>query len=188
MAKKPKTLAKPEAPNDAVRMLEHEVVRQMMEIYRADHPQSTESDDALYERMRRKLAQALPKLEFDSIDNLATARALNLAHGGKMERAAPLLEELYTQQRVMKQGRIQGERSKAGNDAQALARLADLPDGHPLKLTTDTAERDRLIREHAQQLMRDHLNLKPSDIKRKVGEWAQMSAKQIGRILNPPEK
>lgn len=185
MAKKQKTLTADGTGADAARMLEHEFIQQMMAVYRADHPQSTEADAALYERMRLKFHAACPHLEFDSLDNLPTAKALDLMQRGKTERAGALLEKYYTQQRLVAQGQIHGERSKAGNDAQAMTKLDELPNGHPLKQAVDIPARDRLIREHAQRLLRGHPNLKPADIKRRVGNWAQISPKQIGRILAP---
>ena len=187
MAKKPETVTKEHAPLDGVRLLEHEFIRQMMKLYRADHPQTTESDDSLYERMRVKLAQAFPHLEFDSIENLPTARALTLALRGQMDQGARLLEDHYGREQLVKQGKIHGKWSKAGNDAQAMERLAELGPNHPLQLAGDIAERDRLIREYGQRLRRDHPNLKAADIKRKLATWARMSEKQIGRILKPPK-
>lgn len=183
MVKKPKTLTADGTGAEAVRMLEHEFIQQMIAVYRADHPQSAEPDATLYERMRAKFRAAFPRLEFDQLDNLPPARALDLLLRGNADRAGELLEEHYTQQGLVAQGAIHGKRSKAGNDAQALAKLASLPDGHPLKTAADIAERDRLIREHAQELQRKHPNLKAADIKRKVGKWAGMSPKQAGRIL-----
>jgi hypothetical protein len=183
MAKKPKTLTADGTGVEAARMLEDEFIRQMIEVYRTDHPQSGATDADLYEQMRRKFHAAFSRLEFDRLENLPTAKALNLLLGGKTERAGKLLEEHFTQQRLVKQGEIHGKRSKAGNEAQAMARLAELPEPNPLKQTADIAERNRLIRERAQQLKREHPNLKTADIKRRLGEWACMSSKQIGRIL-----
>lgn len=188
MAEKSKTLTADGTGVEAARMLEDKFIRKMMEVYRADHPQSAETDAALYERMRCKFHAAFSRLEFDSLDNLPTAKALSLLLGGKTERAGELLEERYTQQRLVEQGEIHGKRSKAGNDAQAMAKLAELPEGHPLKQTADIAERDRLIRERAQRLKRENPNLKAADIKRRLGEWAGMSPKQIGRILLAPKE
>lgn len=178
------TLAKADAPLAGVRMLEHELIRQMMKLYRADHPDSKETDDVLYERLRRKLMRAFQRLEFNALDNLPTARALLLAMHGQTEKGAALLEEHYQQQQLVGQGRIHGNRSKAGNEAQAAARLEALPDGHPLKDAHQIAERDRLIRKHADRLRDAHPNLKPPDIRRRVATWAAMSEKQIKRILS----
>lgn len=124
MATKQKTLTADGTGADAARMLEHEFIQQMMAVYRADHPQSTEADAALYERMRLKFHAACPHLEFNSLDNLPTAKALDLMQRGKTERAGALLEEHYMQQRLVAQGQIHGERSKAGNDAQAMVLAA----------------------------------------------------------------
>lgn len=77
------------------------------------------------------------------------------------------------------------KRSKDGNDEQAKARAEKLPENHPLKSVHSIQERNRLIRQHADQLRRAHPNLKAPDIKQYVAKWAQMSPKQIGRILNP---
>ena len=183
MVKRPKTLTADSTGAEAVRMLEHEFVRQMMEVYRADHPQSKEPDATLYERMRAKFRVAFQRLEFDQLDNLAPARALDLLLRGNAARAGALLEEHHAQQGLVAQGEIHNKRSKAGNDAQAMGELAKLPDGHPLKAAVDIPERNRLICEHAQGLKRKNPNLKAAVIKRKVGEWAQMSPKQVGRIL-----
>jgi hypothetical protein len=188
MAHKPKTLTRDGTGVAAVPILEEKFIRELMELYRADHPQSIESDAALYRRLRHVWRSASPRPDFETLQNLPTSKALELAMRDRLNKAGALLEEHYAQQGLVEQGRIQKKRSEVGNEAQAMARLADLPDGHPLKQATTIAERDQLIREHAQRLMRDHPNLKPADIKRKVGKWAQMGAKQIGRILQTPER